>query len=140
MKLVIQIPCYNEEDTLAVTIGDLPDAIPGIDQIEYLVINDGSSDNTEKVARECGVHHIVAFPQNRGLAKAFALGLNASLERGAGIIVNTDADNQYCGADIPKLVEPILRGDADIVIGDRQTHSIGHFSTLKKFLQKQILV
>ncbi len=136
MKCIIQIPCFNEEKTLPVTLNDLPRSLPGIDVIEYLVIDDGSTDKTLEVARELGVHHIVGFRRNRGLAQAFSLGINASLARGADIIVNTDADNQYCGQDIAKLVEPLLKGDADIVIGDRQTQSIGHFSLLKKFLQK----
>ena len=136
MKLIIQIPCYNEEETLPLTLGDLPTAIIGVDSIEILIIDDGSTDRTVEVARENGVHHVASFSQNRGLAKAFARGINTCLALGADIIVNTDADNQYCGEDIPKLVEPILRGQADIVIGDRQTHSIGHFSTVKKFFQK----
>jgi len=136
VKLIIQIPCFNEEKTLPVTVRDLPRELPGVDVIEYLVIDDGSSDRTVEVARECGVHHIVGFRKNRGLARGCSLGLNACLARGADIIVNTDADNQYCGADIAKLVEPIVRGEADIVVGDRQTQDIEHFSALKKFLQK----
>ncbi len=136
MKLIIQIPCFNEEKTLAVTVADLPTQLPGIDVIEYLVIDDGSRDRTRDVARQCGVHHIVGFRQNRGLARGFMLGLQAALERGADIIVNTDADNQYCGEDISKLVAPIVAGEADIVVGDRQTQSIEHFSGFKKFLQK----
>lgn len=136
MKLIIQIPCFNEEQTLPVTLADLPKNIPGIDSIEVMIIDDGSSDRTQDVARQCGVHHIVSFRQNRGLARAFMLGLTSALERGADIIVNTDADNQYCGADIPKLVQPILDNQADLVIGDRETHTISHFSGLKKFLQK----
>ena len=136
MKLIIQIPCLNEEETLAVTVADLPTEIPGIDTIEYLVIDDGSSDKTQEVAKACGVHHIVGFNQNRGLARAFMLGINSCLDLGADIIVNTDADNQYCGADIPKLVEPILKGEADMVIGDRETHNIDHFSNFKKYMQR----
>lgn len=136
MKLIIQIPCLNEEGTLALTVKDLPAKMPGIDVIEYLVIDDGSSDRTQEVAKECGVHHVVGFPRNRGLAKAFSCGIDACLRRGADIIVNTDADNQYCGQDIPKLVAPILAGRADIVIGNRQTQTIGHFSAFKKLLQK----
>ena len=136
MKLIIQIPCYNEEQTLALTVKDLPTEIPGIDEIEYLVIDDGSSDRTREVAKACGVHHVVGFPGNRGLARAFSCGINACLRKGADIIVNTDADNQYCGQDISKLVGPIVEGSADIVIGDRQTHTIGHFSAFKKLLQK----
>jgi glycosyltransferase involved in cell wall biosynthesis len=136
VKLIIQIPCYNEEETLPLTLADLPRDIPGIDSIEILVISDGSTDRTVEVARENGVHHITSFAQNRGLAKTFAKGINTCLALGADIIVNTDADNQYCGQDIPKLVGPVLRGEADIVIGERQTHSIGHFSRIKKFFQK----
>jgi len=137
VKLIIQIPCFNEEKTLPVTLRDLPREIPGVDVIEILVVDDGSSDRTVEVARECGVHHIVGFRGNRGLARAFSLGLNACLARGADIIANTDADNQYHGGDIARLLEPILRGEADIVIGDRQTQGIEGFSPLKKFLQKQ---
>jgi glycosyltransferase involved in cell wall biosynthesis len=136
VKLIIQIPCFNEEETLPVTIEDLPREIDGVDLIEYLVIDDGSSDRTREVAKECGVHHITGFPGNRGLARAFQHGLDTCLALGADIIVNTDADNQYSGHDIPKLVAPIVSGDADIVIGDRQTHTISHFSAFKKFLQK----
>ena len=136
MKLIIQIPCLNEEETLPLALTDLPREIPGIDVIEYMVIVDGSSDRTQQVAREHGVHHIVNFRRNRGLAKAFMAGINTGLRLGADIIVNTDADNQYCGADIPKLVEPIVAGRADLVIGDRQTQTIGHFSVVKKLLQK----
>lgn len=135
MKLIIQIPCFNEEETLPVTVKDLPRELPGVDTIEYMVIDDGSSDRTCEVAQECGVHHIVGFSQNRGLAKAFMLGLNTALDLDADLIVNTDADNQYCGEDIEKLVAPVLKGEADIVIGDRQTHTIDHFSHFKKFLQ-----
>lgn len=136
MKLIIQIPCFNEEETLPLTLKDLPSEIPGIDEIETLIIDDGSTDRTRAVAVDHGVNHVVGFPANRGLARAFGYGLNACIERGADIIVNTDADNQYNGADIPKLVQPILEGRADMVIGDRQTHTIGHFSKLKKILQK----
>jgi len=137
VKLIIQIPCFNEEETLPITLADLPKDIPGIDVIEVLIIDDGSSDRTREVAREHGVNHIVGFTCNRGLARAFQLGIDSCLEQGADIIVNTDADNQYCGQDIPKLVQPILEGQADMVIGDRETHTIEHFSPLKKFLQKQ---
>jgi glycosyltransferase involved in cell wall biosynthesis len=136
MKLIIQIPCFNEETTLPATLGDLPRAVEGIDSVEWLVIDDGSTDRTVEVAREHGVHHIVRLTNNRGLAAAFQAGLDASLKLGADIIVNTDADNQYYGGDIPKLVAPILAGEADMVIGDRETDQIEHFSPLKKRLQR----
>lgn len=119
MKLIIQIPCYNEEKTLALTYRDLPKHIDGIDEIEYLIINDGSTDHTVAVARELGIQHIVSFKQNKGLAKGFVAGLDACLQLGADIIVNTDADNQYFGADIENLIRPILDGNADIVVGAR---------------------
>ncbi|ASC69380.1 Undecaprenyl-phosphate mannosyltransferase [Halomicronema hongdechloris C2206] len=136
MKLIIQIPCYNEEATLPITLGDLPRQVPGIDDVEWLIINDGSTDRTVEVAREWGVDHIVDFDHNRGLAKAFMAGLEASLKAGADIIVNTDADNQYYAGDIPRLVEPILAGQAEIVIGARPIQRIRHFSPVKKVLQK----
>ena len=136
LKLIIQIPCYNEAETLGQTIADLPTKIAGIGVIELLVIDDGSSDGTAEVARELGVHHIVRFTKNKGLAAAFAAGLDAAVKAGADIIVNTDADNQYCGADIAGLVQPVIRGKADMVVGDRQTDKIPHFSWLKKKLQK----
>ena len=136
MRLIIQIPCYNEEGTLSATLAGLPRQIPGVDAIEILVIDDGSTDRTCEVARECGVRCIVRFTQNRGLAAGFAAGLDAAVRAGADIIVNTDADNQYHGGDIAALVGPILRGEADIVIGDRQTDLIPHFSWLKKRLQR----
>jgi glycosyltransferase involved in cell wall biosynthesis len=136
MKLIIQIPCYNEEKTLPVTYRDLPREIPGIDEVEYLIINDGSKDRTVEVARELGIHHIVNFPNNRGLAKGFMAGLDACLRLGADIIVNTDGDNQYKGQDIIDLVQPILEGKAEVVVGDRQTDTIAHFSPLKKRFQK----
>lgn len=135
MKLIIQIPCYNEESTLPETIADLPDRIDGIDEIEILVIDDGSTDRTAAVARELGVHHIAQHQINRGLAAAFKTGLEACLQQGADIIVNTDADNQYPGRYIADLVRPILDGQADLVIGDRQTATIEHFSRSKKVLQ-----
>jgi glycosyltransferase involved in cell wall biosynthesis len=135
MKLIIQIPCYNEEETLEVTYNDLPKQIKGIDIIETLIINDGSNDATEEVARKIGITHIVSFSRNKGLAKAFASGIERCLHQGADIIVNTDADNQYCGADIAKLVEPIVNGEADVVVGDRQTDTIEHFSFVKRKLQ-----
>lgn len=135
MKCIIQIPCYNEADTLTVALNDLPKTIAGIDTIEYLIIDDGSSDRTSEVAREWGVHHIVRFKKNRGLAKGFSAGLDACLRLGADIIVNTDADNQYVGADIEKLIRPILDGKADIVIGARPIDETEHFSPTKKKLQ-----
>ena len=135
MKLIIQIPCYNEEETLELAFRDLPRQIPGIDVIEYLIINDGSQDNTVQKARELGFHHIVSFKQNKGLAKGFMAGLDACLHLGADIIVNTDADNQYCGEDIAKLVKPILDGKADIVIGERPIDQTEHFSWKKKKFQ-----
>ena len=136
MKLIIQIPCYNEAKTLPETVADLPRSLPGIDCIEYLVVDDGSTDDTARVARELGVHHVVRFTGNRGLAQAFAAGLDACLVRQADIIVNTDADNQYVGADIARLVEPILAGRADMVVGDRQVASVPSFSPLKRSLQR----
>jgi len=136
MKLIIQIPCYNEEQTLAVTVADLPRDIDGIDVIEYLVIDDGSRDRTVEIAREAGVHHIVSFKANRGLAYAFASGIDACLRLGADIIVNTDADNQYFGEDIKKLVKPIISGNAEIVIGERPIDKTEHFSMTKKRMQK----
>lgn len=135
MKLIIQIPCYNEAGTLEIALNGLPKQIDGIDTIEYLIINDGSKDNTVEVARNWGVHHVVSFAQNRGLAKGFMAGIDEALRQGADIIVNTDADDQYCGADIEKLVRPILEGKADIVIGERPIDETEHFSPLKKKLQ-----
>lgn len=136
MKLIIQVPCLNEEKTLPITIDHFPKDIEGIDKIEVLIVNDGSTDRTVSVARECGVDHIVNFSQQRGLAEAFMAGLDACLSLGADIIVNTDADNQYYGPDIEKLVQPILESEADIVVGDRETDKIAHFSFIKKKLQK----
>jgi glycosyltransferase involved in cell wall biosynthesis len=136
MKLIIQIPCYNEEATLGLTLSELPRQLPGIDEVEWLIINDGSRDRTVEVAQACGVDHIVNLQSNRGLAKGFMAGIEACLQAGADIIVNTDADNQYCGADIPKLIAPILAGNAQIVIGARPIQEISHFSPIKKLLQK----
>jgi len=136
VKLIIQIPCLNEEETLPQTLVDLPRAIPGIDKVEILVIDDGSTDRTVEVARRFGVHHIVENGTNRGLARSFSRGIEEALRQGADIIVNTDGDNQYCGADIAKLVAPIVARQADVVIGDRQTRKIAHFSPLKKLLQR----
>ncbi len=135
MKLIIQIPCYNEEKTLELAYNDLPKHIDGIDTIEYLIINDGSKDNTVARARELGFHHIVSFKRNKGLAKGFMAGIDACLHLGADIIVNTDADNQYCGADIEKIVRPILDEKADIVIGERPIDETEHFSWKKKKFQ-----
>lgn len=135
MKLIIQIPCLNEAETLEIALNDLPKKIDGIDEIEYLIINDGSVDNTVEVAKNWGVHYVVNFKQNKGLAKGFMAGLDACLRNGADIIVNTDADNQYCGDDIEKLVRPIVDGQADIVIGERPIDETEHFSPLKKKLQ-----
>ncbi len=136
MKLIIQIPCLNEEETLPLTLGDLPKQIPGIDVIETLVIDDGSSDRTVEVARKLGVNHILSLGRHRGLAKAFKAGLDAALRLGADIIVNTDADNQYWGEDIRKLVQPILEGSAQMVVGERPIDKIEDFSPLKKKLQR----
>jgi len=136
MKLIVQIPCLNEETTLPATVADIPRTIPGVDVVELLIIDDGSTDRTVEIARELGVEHIVRFTQNRGLAAAFSAGLDACLKLGADIIVNTDGDNQYAGADIPSLIAPIFDGQADIVIGDRETDTIAHFSPTKKRLQK----
>ena len=135
MKLIIQIPCYNEAETLQVALDHLPRQIDGVDQIEVLIINDGSTDDTVQVAREWGVNHIVSFKQNKGLAKGFMAGIDACLHLGADIIVNTDADDQYCGEDIAKLVEPILKEKADIVIGERPIDETEHFSRKKKMFQ-----
>lgn len=136
MKLMIQIPCYNEAETLKIALDQLPKAIAGIDQLEILVINDGSEDNTVQVAREWGVNHIVSFKQNQGLAKGFMAGIDACLHLGADIIVNTDADNQYCGEDIETLIRPILEEKADMVIGQRPINETEHFSNRKKTFQK----
>jgi glycosyltransferase involved in cell wall biosynthesis len=135
MKLIIQIPCFDEEHHLPETLAELPREVPGIATVEWLVIDDGSTDRTVEVARENGVDHVVRLTNNKGLAAAFQAGLDACLKLGADVIVNTDADNQYKGADIAKLVAPILAGDADMVIGDREVETIEHFSPLKKRLQ-----
>lgn len=135
MKLIIQIPCYNEEESLPRTFAELPRQIDGIDSIEYLIINDGSTDGTVKVGRELGIHHVVSFKQNKGLARGFMAGIDACLRLGADIIVNTDADNQYNGDDINKLVGPILNHQADIVIGERPIAQTEHFSWMKKRCQ-----
>jgi glycosyltransferase involved in cell wall biosynthesis len=136
MKLIIQIPCYNEAETLNVALDHLPKEIPGIDAIEILIINDGSVDDTVRVAREWGVNHIVSFKQNQGLARGFMAGIDACLHLGADIIVNTDADDQYCGEDIEKLVRPILSDKAEIVVGERPILDTEHFSAQKKAFQR----
>jgi glycosyltransferase involved in cell wall biosynthesis len=136
MKLIIQIPCLDEEETLPLTARDLPRQVDGFDTVEWLVIDDGSTDRTVEVARELGFDHIVRLTNNKGLANSFQAGLDACLKLGADVIVNTDADNQYDGRDIPKLVAPIVAGDADMVVGDRQVQTIEHFSPAKKSLQR----
>lgn len=136
MKLIIQIPCYNEEATLHIALNDLPKKIEGIDEIEYLIINDGSKDKTVEVAKKWGVNYVVNFKRNKGLAYGFLAGIDACLRNGADIIVNTDADNQYVADDIEKLVQPILEGKTDIVIGERPIDDTEHFSPLKKKLQR----
>ena len=136
MKLVIQIPCLNEEAQLPATLGDLPRQVPGFDEVEWLVIDDGSTDRTVEEARRHGADHIVKLTNNKGLASAFQAGLDASLKLGADVIVNTDADNQYCAGDIPALVAPIVAGRADMVVGDRNVMSIEHFSMAKRRLQR----
>ena len=136
MKLVIQVPCFNEEKTLGITLNELPSKVDGFHEVEWLIVDDGSSDRTIDVAREFGVEHIVKLPRNFGLARAFMEGIDAALAAGADVIVNTDADNQYQALDIPKLTAPVLSGEADIVIGARPIESIGHFSPVKKLLQR----
>ena len=135
MKLIIQIPCYNEAETLTIALDALPKHIDGIDRIEYLIINDGSRDNTVQVAKDWGVNYVVSFPNNKGLAIGFMAGIDACIRNGADIIVNTDADNQYCGEDIEKLVRPILENRAEIVVGERPIDQTADFSPLKKKLQ-----
>lgn len=135
-KLIIQIPCFNEEGTLAIALNALPRQVPGVDVVEWLIINDGSSDKTIEVAKASGVDHVVDLGTHQGLARGFMAGLDACLRHGADIVVNTDADNQYNADDIPKLIEPILKGEAEIVVGARPITEIEHFSPLKKALQK----
>jgi glycosyltransferase involved in cell wall biosynthesis len=135
VKVIIQIPCFNEAETLPATIADLPRRLKGVDIVEWLVIDDGSTDGTEEIARRFGVDHVVRHHYNKGLAAAFMTGVHACIRRGATIIVNTDADNQYSASSIPALIEPILSGRADIVIGNRKTSSIKHFSPVKRMLQ-----
>ena len=135
MKLIVQIPCLNEEETLPETLASIPRTIPGVDVVEVLVIDDGSSDRTSEVARQHGADHIVRFTRRKGLAAGFMAGLDAALRLGADVIVNTDADNQYPAAEIPRLVAPILAGQADMVVGDRGVGEVGHFSWTKRRLQ-----
>jgi glycosyltransferase involved in cell wall biosynthesis len=135
-KLIIQIPCYNEEHSLGTALSQLPREVEGFDVVEWLVVDDGSTDGTVRVAREHGVDHVVSFKRNQGLARGFLAGIDACLKAGADVIVNTDADNQYCAEDIPKLVAPILDGRADIVIGERPITEISDFSAAKKILQR----
>jgi len=132
MKLIIQIPCFNEAEQLPATLGDLPRDVPGVDEVEWLIVDDGSSDDTVEVARRFGVDHIVRLTNHKGLAAAFQAGLDACLKLGADVIVNTDADNQYHAADIPKLVQPILSRATDMVVGNRNVDTIEHFSASKK--------
>ncbi len=136
MKVVVQIPCLNEEATLPSTLANIPRHLSGVDEVSILVVDDGSTDRTAQVARECGVQHVVQFPRNRGLAEAFRAGLETALSMGADIVVNTDADNQYCAQDIQRLIEPILSGRADLVVGDRGVGSLPEFSPIKRMLQK----
>ena len=136
MKLIIQIPCLNEAETLAITLAELPKTVPGFDTVEWLIIDDGSTDNTVEVAKQNGVHHVVSHAGNKGLATAFMTGLAACVRLGADVIVNTDADNQYNAADIPKLTQPILDHRAELVVGARPISSIEHFSPIKKYLQR----
>ena len=136
VRLVIQIPCFNEAETLPATMADLPRVVSGFDEVLWLVVDDGTSDETAEVAKACGADAVVKLTQNKGLAVAFQVGLDASLRLGADVIVNTDADNQYSASNIPDLVEPITSGDADLVVGSRDISNHEEFSTLKKFLQK----
>ena len=136
MKLIIQIPCYNEEQTLPLVVNDIPKFIEGIDQLEIQIIDDGSTDNTIQVAKELGVDHIIENIGNKGLGNSFRIGMDHALKQRADILINTDGDNQYPSSYIPELIQPILRGEADIVLGNRQTNQIQHFSILKKILQR----
>ncbi|MEM6946145.1 MAG: glycosyltransferase family 2 protein, partial [Pseudomonadota bacterium] len=136
MKLIVQIPCFNEAETLPQTVADIPRDVPGFDTVEVLIVDDGSTDGTAEVARRIGVDHVIRHPRNLGLARTFARALRESLSRGADVVVNTDGDNQYDGRSIRELVRPLLEGRADIVIGDRGTDRISHFSWLKRLLQR----
>ncbi len=136
MKVIIQIPCYNEEETLPITLADLPRELKGVDEVKWLIINDGSEDNTVQTAIDHGVDYVISHVKNLGLAQGFLSGINASVQLGADIIVNTDADNQYCADDIQKLIDPILDSKAEFVVGTRPIQNIEHFSPLKKMLQK----
>lgn len=136
MKLIIQIPCYNEEETLPATLADLPREVAGFDSVEWLIIDDGSRDRTVDVARQHGVDHVVSIPENRGLANGFLAGLDACLHLGADVVVNTDADNQYQGSCIPDLVAPVVAGEADMVVGERPIEAVDDFSAMKKRLQR----
>ncbi len=135
-KLIIQIPCYNEEAALPVTLAHLPRELSGVDEIEWLIIDDGSTDKTIEIAKNHGVDHVIKMISHQGLARVFMAGIHACINLGADIIVNTDADNQYNAADIPTLIEPILKGQADLVVGERPISEIEHFSPIKKFFQK----
>ena len=135
-KLIIQIPCYNEEDVLPTTLAALPREVPGVETVEWLVVDDGSTDRTAAVAKEAGVDHLVRFPRHQGLAKAYVAGLDAAVRAGADIIVNTDADNQYCADDTSKLIAPILAGEAEIVVGARPIKGSTHFSFRRRILQR----
>ncbi|MGB5622467.1 MAG: glycosyltransferase family 2 protein [Gammaproteobacteria bacterium] len=136
MKLVVQIPCFNEQETLPSVLAEIPRSIPGIDSVEVLVIDDGSTDRTADVARECGADHVISSRRNRGLARSFRAGMDAALRMGADIVVNTDGDGQYPGREIPRLIQPIVDGEADIVIGDRQTADVAGFSWSKRLMQR----
>jgi len=136
MKLIIQVPCYNEEGTLDIALSHLPRKVKGFASVEWLIINDGSTDRTVEVAKRCGVDHVVSFAKNQGLARGFMAGLDACIKLGADVIVNTDADNQYEAEDIPAIIAPILEGRAEIVVGERPISQIKHFSPIKKILQK----
>lgn len=135
-RVIVQIPCFNEEATLAETVASIPREIPGVGRVEVLVVDDGSTDRTLEIARSAGVDHVYRHPVNRGLAAAFQTGIDQSLRLGADVIVNTDGDNQYSGAEVPRLIAPILEGRADLVIGDRQTATLSHFSRRKRLLQR----